>query len=531
MRVLSDPLTGAAATRRTSRRAAGPLAAALAVVLLGGCTGAPASGEDGSGTTAQAAVRSAPGDVVASVPLTVGGTEVTVDVHPLVRAGEHVVLTYDLVPDGEEDVRLGGRFGSELRGEYVRLADLRTKHVHVQARSQEGEVVGSPQELYRLPAPGVRVQRAFAAPAEGTGTMGVMLPGAYLEAVPVVDGEVPAPVLATGDDGAPAAGGRVRPIDLEAVAEAPVHGLESFTRELSGAVDVLESSEHVRINLGGDVLFDSGSSSLGAEALAVVEAAAARLSTRAPGVVEVVGHTDDVGAAATNQVLSERRAQAVADALAGLIDTDRYELRPSGRGEAQPLVPNTTEENRAANRRVVLTLTSGAASGSQVGSAGELPEFEGPVATGTLGVEIDGVRRWRCTAPAVERVGDSLLVTLDVTALDDAVDSAIAPGALSGIRSYRGEGTSVPRHVLGLTLMAGSSAVHPYDYLAGTGPEGEEVWHTLGELDTLQRVDGGQTLRFVAVYPSVGDVETVTLQLDDVLGAKPFRLTDVPVVG
>ncbi|MDT8409589.1 MAG: OmpA family protein [Wenzhouxiangellaceae bacterium] len=71
--------------------------------------------------------------------------------------------------------------------------------------------------------------------------------------------------------------------------------------------------------------------------------------------IEVAGHTDDIGPDSYNQQLSVRRAQAVADYLAAKgISRDRMEVR--GYGEARPRVANTSPENRARNRRVVLTV-------------------------------------------------------------------------------------------------------------------------------------------------------------------------------
>jgi outer membrane protein len=70
----------------------------------------------------------------------------------------------------------------------------------------------------------------------------------------------------------------------------------------------------------------------------------------------VEGHTDDVGDAAYNMGLSERRAQAVIDYMAANgINTSR--LAAKGLGESQPVASNATEEGRAQNRRVVLRRT------------------------------------------------------------------------------------------------------------------------------------------------------------------------------
>lgn len=67
--------------------------------------------------------------------------------------------------------------------------------------------------------------------------------------------------------------------------------------------------------------------------------------------IEISGHTDDVGSDAANLDLSRKRAQSVVDYLtkAG-IHSGR--LLSKGYGETQPLIPNTSDENRAMNRRI-----------------------------------------------------------------------------------------------------------------------------------------------------------------------------------
>jgi outer membrane protein OmpA-like peptidoglycan-associated protein len=67
--------------------------------------------------------------------------------------------------------------------------------------------------------------------------------------------------------------------------------------------------------------------------------------------IRIVGHTDDVGTDEDNQVLSEGRAKSVRQAMIDRgIDPARIEAE--GRGEKEPVVPNTSDENRAKNRRV-----------------------------------------------------------------------------------------------------------------------------------------------------------------------------------
>ncbi len=67
--------------------------------------------------------------------------------------------------------------------------------------------------------------------------------------------------------------------------------------------------------------------------------------------VEIEGHTDDQGSDAYNEKLSNDRAKAVVDFLIKK-NVEKERLTWKGYGESKPLKPNTSEENRAVNRRV-----------------------------------------------------------------------------------------------------------------------------------------------------------------------------------
>lgn len=67
--------------------------------------------------------------------------------------------------------------------------------------------------------------------------------------------------------------------------------------------------------------------------------------------LEISGHTDNVGNAKLNQLLSENRARVICNYLVGKgIDSNR--LRFVGYGSSHPVAPNDTEENKSQNRRV-----------------------------------------------------------------------------------------------------------------------------------------------------------------------------------
>jgi len=69
------------------------------------------------------------------------------------------------------------------------------------------------------------------------------------------------------------------------------------------------------------------------------------------GRVSVVGHTCDLGPEQYNLGLSQRRAEAVKQELVSL-GVDPEAIVTDGRGELEPMVPNTSEKNRKLNRRV-----------------------------------------------------------------------------------------------------------------------------------------------------------------------------------
>ncbi|MCX8124443.1 MAG: OmpA family protein [Spirochaetes bacterium] len=67
--------------------------------------------------------------------------------------------------------------------------------------------------------------------------------------------------------------------------------------------------------------------------------------------VRIEGHTDDIGEAAFNQLLSEKRAESIKKYLVSKgLDAERFET--VGYGESKPIADNKTEKGRAQNRRV-----------------------------------------------------------------------------------------------------------------------------------------------------------------------------------
>jgi outer membrane protein OmpA-like peptidoglycan-associated protein len=106
-------------------------------------------------------------------------------------------------------------------------------------------------------------------------------------------------------------------------------------------------------SMASDAFFDFDKSVLRPDALAALDAAAARLKTAGfEGNLRITGHTCDIGTVAYNLKLSQRRADAVRTYLvAAGIPADR--IIAEGLGKADPKYPNDAA-NRPKNRRVDL---------------------------------------------------------------------------------------------------------------------------------------------------------------------------------
>ena len=100
-----------------------------------------------------------------------------------------------------------------------------------------------------------------------------------------------------------------------------------------------------------NIYFESGKATLKPESYPILDEIVKLLKEHPNVIVEIQGHTDDVGSEAFNLKLSQKRAEAVRQYLIDHgIEPDR--LIAKGYGESKPLVPNTSPENRAKNRRV-----------------------------------------------------------------------------------------------------------------------------------------------------------------------------------
>jgi len=104
-----------------------------------------------------------------------------------------------------------------------------------------------------------------------------------------------------------------------------------------------------------NIFFDSGSADLKAESQQEISYIHALLNSDPTIQATIIGHTDNVGSESDNQILSERRADAIKSALINKgIAAER--INTLGKGEFDPIADNATDEGRKINRRTELKI-------------------------------------------------------------------------------------------------------------------------------------------------------------------------------
>lgn len=117
--------------------------------------------------------------------------------------------------------------------------------------------------------------------------------------------------------------------------------------QLDIALEPIKKGTKVVLN---NIFFESGRAELKPISYVELNKAIDLLEDNKTMVIEIGGHTDNVGSADLNMKLSEQRAKAVMDymVLAGIAPE---RLRSKGYGETTPIATNDTKEGKAKNRR------------------------------------------------------------------------------------------------------------------------------------------------------------------------------------
>jgi len=129
---------------------------------------------------------------------------------------------------------------------------------------------------------------------------------------------------------------------------------QEVTADASSIADELSKSGHIALY---GIHFETAKATILPDSESVLAEVAKMLQQNPDVKVSVEGHTDNVGSAAANQTLSEKRAQAVVAWLSSHgIEGSR--LQAKGWGASKPVEDNATEDGRAKNRRVELVKIS-----------------------------------------------------------------------------------------------------------------------------------------------------------------------------
>ncbi len=119
-----------------------------------------------------------------------------------------------------------------------------------------------------------------------------------------------------------------------------------------GAYDFVLANDRVTGTISEGVSFGLASSEITPDIEELLNIGIAFFVRDPTLIVTVVGHTDSLGDAADNQVLSMERAAAVRNYYAEVGGVDPARVTIDGKGEDEPIASNETDEGRALNRRV-----------------------------------------------------------------------------------------------------------------------------------------------------------------------------------
>jgi len=315
--------------------------------------------------------------------------------------------------------------------------------------------------------------------------------------------------------------------------------IERYTRALDDSTSTHAGGKDITVTLASDVTFASDSADLAPGAQAQLQTVATQLNQHPDGgTLTIVGHTDDIQDDAYNQTLSEKRANAVKTRLDQLTKLDKWKTSVSGKGESEPKIKDTTDQARAANRRVEITLTptGGTTAQKAAPSTGTLPKAKGPVAKGPEGVTLttksgDTSGEVTITLDHVTRKGGYLLGTVTCTVKNGSTGAPLHPllddpeTALTNQRSESGA-LSTFYASDGLTLLSNGERIFPADY------NDADVDHhlPLTELNLSDHLKTGTTTICI-VWPDPGG-NTITLDHPEGKYSTPntaYRLTDIPI--
>ena len=573
--VFSDSLCVGSLTASRRSFVALSLLAGVGAPVLAGCDGLPGSSKGGDVSAPSDSSTAASGSASASGGTQGGGTQwqeldahimghnVAVRVSPVIRKDETTSIMALELTRAEDDASI-----DDIEADSYSTGDNKLGISHylgapsiyrpgagaslVKLLDPESGRVWSATDGgggFLDTAPGEKVTSYLSFGKVDTGTVTVLVPMTGFTAVSVLEAD---DAKKAGID-LTAAGSDLDQFPGAATELAGPAAIERYTRALDDSTSTHTDSTDVTVTLASDVTFAPDSADLAPGAEAQLQTVASRLAQYPDGgTLTIVGHTDDIQDDAYNQTLSEKRANAVKTRLEQLTALDKWQTSVSGKGESEPRVNDTTDEARAANRRVEVTLTPTSGTTSKSGgptaaptaapssdsgaSLPSLPAPQGPTAAGPDGVTLtsegaDTSGEVTIALDHVTRAGGFLLGAVTCTVKPGSTGAPLHPllqDPQTILSNQRGEEGALPTFYAGdgLTLIAGGERIFPADYLDAYA----EQHIPLTELNVSDGLKAGTTTICV-VWPDPGG-DTITLDHPDgkyALKGTAYRLTDIPV--
>ena len=120
-------------------------------------------------------------------------------------------------------------------------------------------------------------------------------------------------------------------------------------------VNVTNTGSELIVTMPQDILFALDSAAVRSDLRRDLGVVAGNLQAYPNSTISIEGHTDNTGTANYNRILSQRRANAVADILVnnGVPPARLYAV---GRGENEPVASNLSATGRVQNRRVEIVI-------------------------------------------------------------------------------------------------------------------------------------------------------------------------------
>jgi len=117
-----------------------------------------------------------------------------------------------------------------------------------------------------------------------------------------------------------------------------------------------EDTRHPLLETGhfetSDILFDVNKATIKPSSFTILDDLGEVLQENPTVSIKIIGHTDSDGDATSNQLLSEKRAQAIKVYLSDNFPLAGKRMQVMGKGESEPVANNATPEGKAKNRRV-----------------------------------------------------------------------------------------------------------------------------------------------------------------------------------